>query len=66
METMFQRKMKSGKMSNHHEVSQLYNLRILKLLQRYGGSTQHRVAIKYCIYECYEVTVDTILFLRRQ
>lgn len=22
METMFQRKMKSGKMSNHHEVSQ--------------------------------------------
>lgn len=27
METMFQRKMKSGKMSkNHHEVSRLYNL----------------------------------------
>ena len=26
METMFQRKMKSGKMSNHREVSQLYNL----------------------------------------
>ena len=64
METMFLRKMKSGKMSNHHEVSQLYNLDFeitakMEVVQR-------RDAIKYCIYECYEITVETILFLRRQ